>query len=169
MTSSVQLRPLLCPQCQAVLRVKPMETAWQCRACGSGVVLSRTKGLHITRLHFQQTTTAPTLGKPYWLLELGEPLPDFVGLQQTTTQLLIPAYETDAGARLMRAQQLLFQPPHLFAAEPFPFQPAVIGPDDLPAWLDLLLRKLKASPGSDLKHFTFDLQLRDTNLWILPD
>lgn len=169
MTHSVQLVPLLCPKCQTVLQARAGETAWACRACGSIAGLSNGHMLQSFPVHFQQTVSTPARGKPYWLLKLQTALPNLEGVSESVTQLMIPAYAMSVRSRLQRAQELLITSAPLIESDPYPFSPVVIPPYDLEVWLDLLLRKMKAHPPADLKQFTFGLQLRELNLWILAD
>lgn len=178
MSQSISLLPLYCPNCGVPIKAQPDEIAWICSQCKEGILLTSENKLNLSKIQFQQSGQEAKEGFPYWVTTIkvslnretlrGDLTNDMLRFWQNPKTVFIPAFEIALEEMLERAEVLIKNPPLLFAGSEISFRPVVLAPEDLKSYIEFLVMQIEADRQDDLKQLTFELQLDEPALWILP-
>lgn len=178
MSQSISLVPMYCPNCGFPIKAQIEEIAWICTQCLEGVLLNNQNQLVLTKVQFQQSGQGANEGFPYWVTTIkvalnretlrGNLSDEMLQFWQTPRTVFIPAFDLELEEMLRRAEVLIKNPPSLFTGSAIAFKPVVLSPYDLKAYIEFLVMQIEAGRQDDLKQLTFELQLDEPALWILP-
>jgi hypothetical protein len=179
MSQSIALTPLICPNCATPIPANADEIAWVCAQCRQCYLLNHEDRLVPLQIQYQQRTQDVECGFPYWVTTAkvdllretlrGNLTKDSLQFWQNPRTVFIPAYSTEMEALLKKAEALIKNPPVLFSAEMMTFKPVILSLVDLRAYVEFLVMQIEADRQDNLKQLTFELQLSDPVLWILPE
>jgi hypothetical protein len=169
---------MYCPKCGFPIKAQVDEIAWVCSQCLEGVLLNNENQLELTKIQFQQSRLDVREGFPFWVTTVkvslyretlrGNLSDEMLQFWQNPRIVFIPAFEMALEELLKRAEALIKNPPILFNGSVIAFKPVVLSPLDLKAYIEFLVLQIEASRQDDLKQLTFELQLDEPALWILP-
>ncbi len=179
MKDTVSLYPLQCPHCQAAITAQPDEILWRCPDCQQAFTFSQRGEINPIQIFYLQKPENIPFGLPYWrvaasvtfpheLMHL-KPFEERQNFWQNPLIFLLPAYKMSLNTRIERCIELLSSPPLLIKGQWYDFAKVTLAVDDLQAYIELVVLQLEAEYWDDLQQITFDLQLRETQLWIFAE
>jgi hypothetical protein len=178
--ASPTLVPLLCPHCQTPVPALPDEVAWVCAQCGQASLLDEGQKGGLLAIAIQYATGIPAngKGKPFWIA-LGR-----VAIHRETysgdrtreaeqfwgdgRRFYIPAFALPLEQLVALGTDLVERQPVPQAGQPAWFAPVTVGVDDIHPLAEFIVLGVEAGRSDKLKSLSFNLNLSEPQLWILP-
>jgi hypothetical protein len=180
MIAPVELIALRCIRCNTPVPAEPDEVAWVCSNCGQGLLLDETNGLSAVEIHFASRIPSNTKGRPFWIVDgqvdlqreaygtFGKKTGQAVRFWEHGRRFFVPAFRCPLDTLLDLGTALLQNPPDLGPGPDVPFEPVVLGPEDLPALAEFIVMAIEAARRDQVKSLKLAVRLSDPALWILP-
>jgi hypothetical protein len=174
----VQLIPLVCLKCTAIIPAEADQMAWACAVCGQGMYLDEQDGLKPLGIFYSMAIKPDTPGHPYWVTdgrvtltrETYDSSKTGAAIQfwSQPRRFFIPAYRASLETLLSQATTLLLNPPSLQAGSPAHFDAVTLDLRDVKSAAEFIIVAIEANRPDRLKKIDFEVQLSPPVLWILP-
>ncbi len=178
MDQAIILKPLTCLKCSTPIPAEPDEVAWTCATCGQGMYLDVTTDLIPLVINYSVSLSPNAVGKPFWVADgqvalsretFGSSKSDEAQrFWSQSHRFIIPAFRAPLETLLSISTNLLLNPPNLKPGPVALFEPVIMPMEDAKPAAEFIIVAIEAGRPDHLKQVSFDLQLSQPTLWILP-
>jgi hypothetical protein len=174
------LIPLLCPNCQFPVPALPDETGWVCGQCGQASLLDEAErgGLRPIAIQYAAGIPANAKGRPFWVCAgavalrrdtySGDRTREAEGFWGSGRYFYIPAFKCALEQLVSLGVDLVGRQPALQPGQPAWFLPITVGLEDVRPLAEFIVLGVEANRSDKLKSLSFNLNLSEPQLWILP-
>lgn len=178
--SAPVLIPILCPHCQTPLPALPDEVGWVCATCGQATVLDEAQPAGLRPIHIQYAAGIPAndKGRPFWICVgsvairrdtySGDKSRESQQFWGTGRFFYIPAFNCPLEQLVSLGVDLVGRQPALQPGSPAWFLPITVSLDDVRPLAEFIILGVEAARSDKIKGLSFNLNLTDPELWILP-
>ena len=180
MTAPIELLPLRCIRCSTPVPAEMDEVAWVCGQCGQGLLLDEAQGLAPVEIHFTSGIATGAKGRPFWTADgqvdlhreaygtFGKKTGEAERFWEKGRRFFIPAFNCPLDTLIDLGAEFLNRPPALQPGPAVPFEPVVLGQEDLPALAEFIVMGIEAARKDQIKSLGLNVHLANPDLWILP-
>jgi hypothetical protein len=179
MMTPIELVPLKCINCDALIPADQDEVAWVCESCGQGQQLVE-EGLAPLQIHYARRILPSKVGRPFWVCDGQVQIQrDVYPIQRPKTadaedfwslprRFVIPAFKIPLDDLTRLGSRYLLEPPYLQEGKPVKFETVTFSPADIPALVEFIVIAVEAERRDKVKSIQMKIELEDPELWILP-
>jgi hypothetical protein len=181
MTSSIELIPLLCMNCETPVPAENNQVAWSCTRCGQGLLLDENEGLVAQEIHYAPSRSSDQKGKPFWVtrgqvsLERDAHQEWFDRSQKQagkfwgeTKLFVIPAFTLPLEELIDLSIKIFSDPPEFAEGPNMPFIPVTLSPIDISSLVEFIVLAVEAGRKDKVKRLDISVTLEKPTLWIFP-